>query len=211
MANRCFNAHGGRAAAGCASARMRCAFAFLVLVAASATLLPQRAVATVGSRSEAEQRDGEPSAWEPVQLVVYKSRRILALYRFGSFEKEYPVVLGLQPKGRKRHANDARTPEGLYRVVEKRRHERWQWFLAIDYPNDADRAAYETALREKKIPDERGKPMTIGGDVGIHGNDRDDDQKSANDWTKGCVALKKADIEELAPRVPVGTPVWIVE
>lgn len=152
-----------------------------------------------------------PVPWGPAQIVIYKSKRTLALYRNGDFEKEFRVSLGLQPMGRKRHADDARTPEGLYRVVGKRRHPRWQHFLAIDYPNATDRRRYEEAVRDGRIPDDGGSPFAIGDAVGIHGNDRPGDQEKGLDWTKGCVAMKAADIAELAARVPVGTPVWIVE
>jgi murein L,D-transpeptidase YafK len=158
-----------------------------------------------------EPKDAAPEAWGSTQIVVFKSRRILALYRGGDFEKEFPVVLGLQPEGRKRHANDARTPEGSYRVIGRSRHDRWQWFLAIDYPNQADRRAYDDAVRAGRIPDEDGAPFTIGSEVGIHGNDRAAQQDKGSDWTKGCVAMKAADVAELAARTPVGTPVWIVE
>lgn len=149
--------------------------------------------------------------WGDVQLVVYKSRRTLALYRGGDFRKEFRIVLGLQPQGRKRHANDARTPEGLYHVTAKHRHDRWQWFLSLDYPNDTDRREYERAVKHGRIPDEHGVPFAIGGSVGIHGNDRAEVQDKGIDWTKGCIAMTPADIAELARETPVGTPVWIVE
>lgn len=151
------------------------------------------------------------SSWGESQVVVYKSKRTLAFYRGGNFVKEYRVALGLQPLGRKRHADDAKTPEGLYHVVGKHRHDRWQWFLSLDYPNEADRRAYEREVRSGRIPDEDGAPFAIGGSVGIHGNDRADAQEKGVDWTKGCVAMKAADIAELAKEAPVGTPVWIVE
>jgi murein L,D-transpeptidase YafK len=152
-----------------------------------------------------------PTAWEPVQLVIYKSERTLALYRSGSFEKQYPVVLGLAATGRKRHENDARTPEGLYRVVGKRAHDRWQYFLALDYPNAADRKSYQSELLRGSIPDDDGEPFGIGHSIGIHGNDRESEQRQGVDWTKGCIALDAADIAALAAEVTVGTAVWIVE
>jgi murein L,D-transpeptidase YafK len=151
------------------------------------------------------------AAWGPAQIVVFKSKRTLALYRGGDFAKEFRIVLGLQPEGRKRHAHDARTPEGLYRVSARNRHARWQWFLSIDYPNAADRRAYESAVRAGRIPDEDGSPFAIGGSLGIHGNDRAAEQEAGTDWTKGCIAMAAGDIAELASQAPVGTPVWIVE
>ncbi len=145
------------------------------------------------------------------QIVVYKSKRTLALYRGGIFEKEYRVVLGLQPDGRKRHEHDARTPEGRYRIVASRPHERWQRFLALDYPNADDRKSYAAEVRAGTIPDEEGAPFGIGGAIGIHGSDREDDQAAGKDWTKGCIAMSAADVEELVEAVPVGTTVWIVK
>lgn len=155
--------------------------------------------------------DGNDQRWGDTQVVVYKSKRTLAVYRHGDFLREYRVSLGLQPLGRKRHANDARTPEGLYRVVAGQRHPRWQWFLSIDYPNESDRRAYRRAVDAGRIPDENGAPFAIGGSVGIHGNDRPEEQEKGTDWTKGCIAMKAEDIAQLAGEAPVGTPVWIVE
>jgi murein L,D-transpeptidase YafK len=146
-----------------------------------------------------------------VQVVVYKSRRLLAVYRNGAFEKEFRVLLGLAPDGHKRHAGDARTPEGRYRVTGKRRHDRWQHFLALDYPNARDRELYHAAVGRGAIPQENGKPFGIGGDIGIHGNDREEEQAAGIDWTKGCVAMSAADIDSLNALVPAGTEVWIVE
>lgn len=166
---------------------------------------------TAGARAAVAAPAATITAWGPVQLVVYKSKRTLAVYREGNFEKEYPVVLGLVPDGAKRHEGDARTPEGLYHVTARHRHPRWQWFLALDYPNAADRAAWSSAVKKGKIPDEDGSPFGVGGSVGIHGNDRLVVQEAGLDWTKGCIALRANDIVELAAEVPVGTPVWIVQ
>jgi lipoprotein-anchoring transpeptidase ErfK/SrfK len=167
-------------------------------------------VATAGPPEKPEPATPATPPWGPVQIVVYKGKRSLALYRFGNFYREYPVVLGLNPEGRKRHANDARTPEGLYHVVRKRPHERWQYFLDIDYPNDRDRRIYAEEKNAGHIPDEDGSPFAIGGSIGIHGNDRADQQAAGIDWTKGCIALDPADIAEIEALTPVGTPVWIV-
>lgn len=184
----------------------------LLLVAASAgpSHAADPAPDTV-SESTANRSLEHGAAWGKAQIVVYKSRRTLALYREGDFVKEFRVVLGLQPSGRKRHANDARTPEGLYHVVAAQRHPRWQWFLAIDYPNESDRRTYAKEREAGRIPDEDGAPFAIGGSVGIHGNDRPDVQRSRTDWTKGCIAMEAADIGEVAKAAPPGTPVWIVE
>ncbi|MBI5503644.1 MAG: L,D-transpeptidase [Deltaproteobacteria bacterium] len=152
------------------------------------------------------------TSWGPVQIVVYKSKRSLALYRFGNFYREYPVVLGANPLGRKRFMYDARTPEGRYHVIDKRVHDRWQYFLAIDYPNDKDQQIYRDEARRNLIPrEDDGSLFPIGGSVGIHGNDKPDEQARGVDWTQGCVALQSPDIAEIYSLVPVGTPVWVVK
>jgi len=195
--------------------------AVLVALQLSAVVAGECAAASGAQPGSAAARGGTPAqasgvpspdrdAKGQVQVVVYKSARTLAVYRDGDFDREYRVVLGLQPFGRKRHASDARTPEGLYHVIGKRPHARWQFFLALDYPNDTDRRIYADEVRAGKIPEESGAPFAIGGAIGIHGNDRTDEQQRGVDWTKGCVALSASDIAELEAVVPAGTPVWIV-
>ncbi len=150
--------------------------------------------------------------WGPVQVVIYKSKRALAIYRFGNFYREYPVVLGINPLGRKRFMYDARTPEGRYHITDKRVHDRWQYFLAIDYPNDKDQQIYHEEVRRGLIPrEDNGAPFPIGGSIGIHGNDKPDDQARGINWTQGCIAMQSPDIAEVYSLVTVGTPVWVVQ
>jgi len=150
--------------------------------------------------------------WGPVQIVVYKSKRTLAVYRFGNFYREYPIVLGANPVGRKRFMYDARTPEGRYQITDKRMHDRWQYFLALDYPNDRDQQIYQDEVRRNLIPrEETGEPFPIGGNIGIHGNDKPDEQARGVNWTQGCIAMKSSDIGEIYSLVAIGTPVWVVQ
>jgi len=150
--------------------------------------------------------------WGPVQVVVYKSERTLAIYRFGNFYREYPVVLGANPIGRKRFMYDARTPEGEYHITDKRSHDRWQYFLALDYPNEKDEQIYRDEVRRSLIPrEDDGALFPIGGNIGIHGNDRPDEQARGVNWTQGCIAMQGPDIAEVYALVTVGTPVWVVK
>jgi hypothetical protein len=149
--------------------------------------------------------------WGPIQLVLYKSRRTLLAYKKGVFYKQYPVVLGFKPQGRKRFAHDARTPEGYYRIIDKRPHERWRYFLAIDYPNERDRLIYQSEVQAGLIPTENGRPFSIGSGLGIHGTDKPDKQAAGIDWTKGCIAMDNDDVQEIYDLVQVGTPIWLLE
>ena len=53
-------------------------------------------------------------------MVVKKGKRKLHLYRDCRLVKTFPIDLGENPKGPKLYQGDMRTPEGLYRVIEKK-------------------------------------------------------------------------------------------
>lgn len=146
-----------------------------------------------------------------MQLVVYKSKRSLLLYRHGEFVKQYPIVLGFKPEGRKRHQYDTKTPEGYYQINHKRPHERWRYFISINYPNRRDELIYAAEREAGLIPKAEGKTLPIGFGIGIHGNDKPDKQSRGVDWTKGCIAMENDDIDEIYAIAAVGTPIWILE
>lgn len=182
-------------------------------------LLGVVALSSIATATEqiTEQRSGELS------ITVYKNRRELWLFRGETLIKVYPVFLGSRP-GDKRKRGDNRTPEGDYRVVEKKNSDKFHRFLGIDYPNlkDANRAYNEgklTAGQWVEILHAYTKGLKppwntpLGGFVGIHGigdNERFKLRLVGNwDWTNGCVALRNRDVEELFRRVPLGTVVRI--
>jgi len=145
-----------------------------------------------------------------VAVVVTKHTRRLELYRRGGLVGTFPVVLGTRPDGPKRYEGDMRTPEGLYRVSGKRTHERWAYFIEIDYPNETDQRVYESEAAAGRIPLFARQLPGVGGRVGIHGNDRPRDQASGRDWTKGCIAMRNEDVAVLYDLVDVGTPVIVL-
>ena len=158
-----------------------------------------------------------------LSITVYKNRRQLWLFRGETLAKIYPVFLGSRP-GDKRQRGDNRTPEGDFRVVEKKNSDKFHRFLGIDYPNlkDANRAFGEGSLTadqwvEILHANTKGlKPpwnTPLGGFVGIHGIGDNESLKLRLvgnwDWTNGCVALRNRDVEDLFQRVPLGTVVRI--
>jgi murein L,D-transpeptidase YafK len=145
-----------------------------------------------------------------VALVVEKSRRVLTVYDDGVPVFEYPVVMGRNGNGPKRFEGDMRTPEGTYRVTDKRPHERWRYFIELDYPNDSDVSRYAAAVTDGDVPVVRGEFMGIGAQIGIHGSDRPLEQEAGLDWTRGCVAMRSDDVAHLYPLVVPGTPVLIL-
>src|SRR4051794_23057483 len=106
-------------------------------------------------------------------IVVRKQERTLTLYHWTKQQKVYPVVLGIAPSGPKTYQGDLRTPEGVYRIVLKREHERWSRFMLLSYPNDVDRRRYAMELSDGRVPIVDGHEPGLGGAVGIHGTDRE--------------------------------------
>jgi hypothetical protein len=92
----------------------------------------------------------------------------------------------------------------------------------IDYPSrhDADAGLERgtiSAAEHARIVARRAQQRTppqdtaLGGELGLHGEGPHWRGESAElDWTFGCVAVRDHEIDFLAQRVRVGTPVWIV-
>ena len=96
---------------------------------------------------------------------------------------------------------DRKTPDGLYRIVGKRAHERWSRFMLLDYPNAKDLAVHHDRLATGYV--NRGP----GGEVGIHGTDAP--QLLPGRVSHGCIRLPNDAIVRLARLMPLGTPVTI--
>ena len=144
-------------------------------------------------------------------VVVRKHERTLTLYHWNQQQKVYPVVLGIAPNGPKTYQGDLRTPEGVYRIVFKRAHDRWSRFMLLSYPNDVDRQRYAMELSDGRVPIVDGHEPGLGGAVGIHGTDRESANVRGVDWTWGCVSMMNAHVNELYDTIPTGTPVLIEE
>jgi murein L,D-transpeptidase YafK len=181
-------------------------------MASCAACTPRNAAPTPPPVETAVVEPVAPALFEQseVAVIVTKHARRLELYHRGALVQSFPIVLGARPTGAKRFEGDMRTPEGLYRISSKRAHDRWRYFIGLDYPSDSDRSAYDADLSAGKIPTIGGKMPGLGGNLGIHGNDRPNDQASGRDWTKGCVAMRNEDVAVLYRFVDVGTPVMVL-
>ena len=134
-------------------------------------------------------------------LVVEKSRRTLTLYNQGAPVRIYFVALGKNPIGHKKSQGDGRTPEGVYHIAGHNPDSKYHLSLMVSYPNEKDAA------------DARARGVTTGGDIMIHGlPDRFADYGPAHrqwDWTKGCIAVTNAEIEEIWSAIPDGATIQI--
>ena len=134
-------------------------------------------------------------------VLIEKGARRLTLFAHGRPLKVYAVVLGRHPEGPKREEGDDRTPEGDYTIDGRNPDSAFHLSLHVSYPNALDRERAE----------QLGVPP--GGDIMIHGQPNGDGWIGAihrtGDWTRGCVAVTDAEIEEIWRLVPDGTPVEI--
>jgi hypothetical protein len=135
------------------------------------------------------------------RILIEKGARRLRLLNRGRVIAEYPVKLGLSPKGHKQYEGDFRTPEGVYHL--SRRNPRSEFFLSVEvsYPNEADRAR---ASAEGLRP---------GGLIMIHGQPnvprKPPEYYATRDWTDGCIAVSNAAMVEIWQRTRIGIPIEI--
>jgi murein L,D-transpeptidase YafK len=164
---------------------------------------------TPGAPPVADEDRLDWAADEPYFVVVRTSCRTLDVYEHGERVRSVPAVFGIGGIAHKLHEGDHKTPTGLYTIVDKRRHPRWDRFLLLDYPNIQDLHRYWLAMESGDIPLLGSRYAGVGGAVGIHGTDKPELNRKKVDWTFGCISLDNADVEDLADLVPVGTPVLI--
>ena len=136
-------------------------------------------------------------------IVVSKADRELTLYKSGRKMLSYPVRLGFNGMLEKRFQGDGATPEGRYRVTDKRGQGQTQFYRALDldYPNAEDRRRFDLAKKSGRIAPAKG----IGSLIEIHGADNE-----LLAQTLGCIMLDNPNMAVLYEGVSVGTPVTIV-
>lgn len=129
------------------------------------------------------------------KIVVEKSNKKMYLLDVNScIVKQYSVVTG-KNSGPKQCDGDKKTPEGVYKIIEKR-DSKYHKFLALDYPRAKD---------IKKAKELGCKP---GDSIGIHSWI----EGLPVDGSLGCIRVKtKEEILEINNLVSVGTEVEIRE
>jgi murein L,D-transpeptidase YafK len=137
-------------------------------------------------------------------------------------ERSYAVALGKNWAADKAIEGDHATPLGEFYVCAKNPRSKFLLSLCISYPNAEDAARGLTAglitavehaqiieaIRLGKVPPQHTK---LGGEIYIHGRPANPSAGGEKDWTRGCIALGNADMQEVYQLTTVGTPVVIVE
>jgi murein L,D-transpeptidase YafK len=134
-------------------------------------------------------------------MLVLKGARRLLLLRGDRVLRDYPIALGGNPVGPKRHAHDRRTPEGRYWIDARLEDSRFYRALHISYPNQED---VDFARRAGIAP---------GDGVMIHGLPNGSrwvgDAHREYDWTNGCIGVTDDEMREIWELVDDGTPIEI--
>jgi len=136
-------------------------------------------------------------------VIVFKEKNLVGLYVGGKLVRSYRADMGRNNLDRKLIGGDSATPEGRYKIVDKKERGRTKYYkaLLLDYPNKEDLRRFEQARAQGRLP----KNARPGSLIEIHG-----EGGRGQDWTYGCPALSNADMDDLYARVRVGTPVTIV-
>lgn len=142
-----------------------------------------------------------------VYIVVIKSSYELQLYDKDGWYATYPAVFGSKTLDDKMVQGDRKTPEGTYHIVAKRPHEKWDKIMDLDYPTPADISKFNERKAKGLIP----KTARLGDGIAIHGTWPHDENAvdAYQNWTNGCVSLKREDMDEVYKMAPVGTRVII--
>ena len=135
------------------------------------------------------------------KVLIEKKERRLTLLSKGEVIKTYKIALGGNPVGPKERQGDNKTPEGTYIIDSRNRNSDYHLSLHISYPNEKDK------MRAKELG------VSPGGDIMINGIKNGLSWVGAShaevDWTKGCIAVKDEEMEEIYKLVPNGTIVEI--
>jgi murein L,D-transpeptidase YafK len=142
-----------------------------------------------------------------IYIVVDKSDYELNVYDDEGWYATYPVVFGSKDLSDKMMEGDRRTPEGTFRIISVRPHNKWHRMLMLDYPNQQS----WTKFRQRKASGLIPASAKIGGGIAIHGTWPNDNivVDDFTNWTNGCISLKNEDIDDINSFLSIGTIVEI--
>jgi len=136
-------------------------------------------------------------------ILVDKISASCIILKNGKEYKSFNAEFGISWMGNKLYAGDKATPEGVYRITEKKSRAKTNYYkaLLINYPNQEDTNRFNKMVRSGEISKRAG----IGGLIEIHG-----DGGKGIHWTDGCIALTNNEMDEVFSQCSVNTPVIIV-
>ena len=142
-----------------------------------------------------------------IYITIDKSDYELSVYDEKGWYATYPVVFGNNNLDDKKMEGDNNTPEGDFKIISKRVHEKWCRYLGLDYPTPGDYQKFKSRKEKGQIP----ANAKIGGSIGIHGVWPHEDFviDRFKNWTMGCISMKNEEVKELYGFTLPGTKVTI--
>lgn len=142
------------------------------------------------------------------KVIIDKSHYELKVYDENGWLLTYPVVFGTSEMTDKMMEGDRRTPEGNFKIIAKKIHPEWGYFMLLDYPTQSDIEKFHARKMQGLIPP-NAKP---GGGIGIHATRLNEDRfvDYFYNWTLGCISTKREYAKELYKLLPIGTEVTIL-
>ena len=136
-------------------------------------------------------------------VLVNKIDSKCLLLKSGKTIRVFDTELGSNWMVDKIMKGDRSTPEGVYKITEKKKGvtTKYHKALLLNYPNGEDAARFEGLKKKGLIP----RSAQIGGLIEIHG-----DGGKGIHWTDGCIALQNNEIDQLYDLCSVGTAVIII-
>jgi hypothetical protein len=136
-------------------------------------------------------------------IIIDKIGREIRIYHDGILKNNFRIELGKNWIGDKQFQGDKATPEGHYKVIDRKQHPQTKFYkaLLLDYPNSDDITRFNHGRKTGALPGS----AEIGGLIEIHG-----EGGRGNDWTDGCIALKNSDMDIIYSLIRTGTRVTIV-
>ena len=161
-----------------------------------------------------------------VEIIIVRDQNKLLIKKDNRTIKTFRAAFGSGGKQAKVREGDRKTPKGHYRILEVRSSDNFHTFMQLNYPNmdDAkrafksgliDRTQYRRILGAHLYEELPPQNTVLGGLIGIHGIGVETQDKveihQMTNWTKGCIALRNSEIEELNKYVSHGTSVIIID
>lgn len=180
--------------------------ASLILLVSFVPVPKKKAVAKKTAKQQAKAVIKD-SIRNPYYIIVDKSEYELYVYDDEGWYATYPIVFGSKDLSDKMKEGDKRTPDGSFKVVLKKIHNKWGPELLLDYPNQTSVQKFNDRKAKGLIP----KNAKIGDGIAIHAT-RPQEEWTIDtyyNWTDGCVSVKYTEMKDLYSYIPVGTPVTI--
>ncbi len=182
-------------------------YLLLTLVLLGSSLLAIHADKMVGVKSHKRFGGFSGGPVGNISIIIDKSDYELSVYDDKGWYATYPVVFGNNSLDDKKVQGDKNTPEGTFKIANKRLHEKWCRYMGLDFPTKESIEKFKDWKKKGLVPSN----ASIGGGIGIHGTWPHEDFviDRYKNWTLGCISMKNDDVVELYQFTPQGTQVTI--